>query len=159
LCDHLFLFSHYSKWLLQQKFKVILICYHIKFHLSGWFLTILVNSVESLNLLSKIADWRCLICWDSISRPLTIKKQEIHLFICVTTGHGSNHSTTFHLHGYNFLVLGSESLDHPIDVAEVQLSDSHGLLSRNLVDAPRKDTVVVPSKGYTIIRLFTDNPG
>jgi FtsP/CotA-like multicopper oxidase with cupredoxin domain len=81
------------------------------------------------------------------------------MFIYVTTGHGSNHSITFHLHGYNFLVLGSESLGHPIDVAEVQLSDSRGLLSRNLVDAPRKDTVVVPSKGYTIIRLYTDNPG
>jgi FtsP/CotA-like multicopper oxidase with cupredoxin domain len=81
------------------------------------------------------------------------------MLVCVTTGHGSNQSNTFHLHGYNFLVLGSESLGRPIDVAEIQLNDSHGLLSRNLVDAPRKDTVVVPSKGYTIIRLFTDNPG
>jgi FtsP/CotA-like multicopper oxidase with cupredoxin domain len=83
----------------------------------------------------------------------------MHVFVFVATGHGSNHSTTFHLHGYSFLILGSESLGRPIDVAEVQLSDDHGLLSRNLVDAPRKDTVVVPSKGYTIIRVFTDNPG
>lgn len=83
----------------------------------------------------------------------------MYLFVCVTTGHGSNQSNTFHLHGYSFLVLGSGSLGSPVDVAEIQLSESHGLLSRNLLDAPRKDTVVVPSKGYTIIRLFTDNPG
>lgn len=85
-------------------------------------------------------------------------KASYHIF-CVFIGYGSNHSNTFHLHGYNFLVLGSESLGHPVDVAEIKQIDSHGLLSRNLVDAPRKDTVVVPNKGYTIIRLFTDNPG
>jgi FtsP/CotA-like multicopper oxidase with cupredoxin domain len=90
---------------------------------------------------------------------VTVKRQEMYIFVSVTTGHGSNHSNTFHLHGYNFLVLGSESLGRPINVIEIQVNDSHGLLSRNLVDAARKDTVVVPSKGYTIIRLFTDNPG
>jgi FtsP/CotA-like multicopper oxidase with cupredoxin domain len=88
-----------------------------------------------------------------------LNRQEKYIFVYVAAGHGSNHSNTFHLHGYNFLVLGSESLGRPVDVAEIQLSDTRGLLSRNLVDAPRKDTVVVPNKGYTIIRLFTDNPG
>jgi FtsP/CotA-like multicopper oxidase with cupredoxin domain len=83
----------------------------------------------------------------------------MHVLVCVLTGHGSNNSHTFHLHGYSFLVLGSESLGHPIDVAELKEADSRGLLSRNLVNAPRKDTVVVPNKGYTIVRLFTDNPG
>ncbi|PNF33769.1 hypothetical protein B7P43_G10230 [Cryptotermes secundus] len=94
-------------------------------------------------------------CLHVIHTPLNVTLD----IVLVNEGHGSNHSSTFHLHGYNFLVLGSESLGRPIDVAEIQLSDSHGLLSRNLVDAPRKDTVVVPSKGYAIIRLFTDNPG
>jgi FtsP/CotA-like multicopper oxidase with cupredoxin domain len=83
----------------------------------------------------------------------------LHIHVYVIAGHGSNHSSTFHLHGYNFLVLGSESLGRPVDVAEVKLNDSLDLLSRNLMDAPRKDTVVVPNKGYTIIRVFTDNPG
>jgi FtsP/CotA-like multicopper oxidase with cupredoxin domain len=81
------------------------------------------------------------------------------MHVYVIAGHSSNHTNTFHLHGYNFLVLSSKSLDRPVDVAEVKLNDSLGLLSRNLKDAPRKDTVVVPNKGYTIIRLFTDNPG
>jgi len=83
----------------------------------------------------------------------------LHKHVYVVTGYGSNHSNTFHLHGYSFLVLGSESLGRPVDVAEVKLNDSRGMLPRNLVGAPRKDTVVVPNKGYTIIRLFTDNPG
>lgn len=94
------------------------------------------------------------------SRPSTVKRTNGQcICLCVVTGHGSNHSSTFHLHGYSFLVLGSESLGHSVDVTEIKQRDSHSLLSRNLVDAPRKDTVVVPNKGYAIIRLFTDNPG
>ncbi|GFG33395.1 hypothetical protein Cfor_01830 [Coptotermes formosanus] len=94
-------------------------------------------------------------CLHVIHTPLNITLD----VVLVDEGHGSNHSNIFHLHGYNFLVLGSESLGRPVDVAELKLNDSLDLLSRNLKDAPRKDTVVVPNKGYTIIRLFTDNPG
>jgi L-ascorbate oxidase len=37
--------------------------------------------------------------------------------------------------------------------------DQTGLLKRNLLKAPLKDTVTVPVGGYTIIRFRANNPG
>lgn len=37
--------------------------------------------------------------------------------------------------------------------------DRYGKLQRDSVNPPRKDSFVVPNKGYIILRLFTDNPG
>ena len=63
------------------------------------------------------------------------------------------------MHGYNFHVLGSKSLGYPLDLSEIKDLDNHGKLSRNLEDPPRRDTVVIPNKGYAILRLITSNPG
>jgi len=37
--------------------------------------------------------------------------------------------------------------------------DEQGKLKRNLINPPLKDTVQIPSGGYTIFRFFADNPG
>ena len=37
--------------------------------------------------------------------------------------------------------------------------DLRGDISRNLRQPPKKDTVMVPDAGYTIIRFKADNPG
>jgi hypothetical protein len=37
--------------------------------------------------------------------------------------------------------------------------DENGLIRRNLVDAPKKDTVPIPDGGYTITRFMATNPG
>ncbi len=37
--------------------------------------------------------------------------------------------------------------------------DDQDLLQRNLDHPPLKDTVQIPSGGYTIIRFFANNPG
>jgi FtsP/CotA-like multicopper oxidase with cupredoxin domain len=37
--------------------------------------------------------------------------------------------------------------------------DGRGQISRNLVDPPLKDTVVVPDAGFTVLRFLADNPG
>ena len=34
-----------------------------------------------------------------------------------------------------------------------------GKISKNLVDPPLKDTVVVPDSGFTVIRFLANNPG
>lgn len=39
------------------------------------------------------------------------------------------------------------------------LLDRNKQLNRNYLNPPRKDSFVVPNKGYLILRLFTDNLG
>ncbi|CAO2204118.1 unnamed protein product [Urochloa humidicola] len=59
-------------------------------------------------------------------------------------------SHPFHLHGYNFFVVGSGAGN--FDPAR----DPAGY---NLVDPPERNTVGVPAGGWTAIRFRADNPG
>ncbi|KAH9620697.1 hypothetical protein KSS87_004080, partial [Heliosperma pusillum] len=59
-------------------------------------------------------------------------------------------SHPFHLHGYNFFVVGTGvgNFDPSKDPAKY-----------NLVDPPERNTVGVPTGGWTAIRFRADNPG
>lgn len=59
-------------------------------------------------------------------------------------------SHPFHLHGYNFFVVGTGvgNFDPEKDPAGF-----------NLVDPPERNTVGVPTGGWTAIRFRADNPG
>ncbi|KAE8690631.1 Laccase-16 [Hibiscus syriacus] len=59
-------------------------------------------------------------------------------------------SHPFHLHGYNFFVVGTGigNFDPANDPAKY-----------NLIDPPERNTVGVPTGGWTAIRLRADNPG
>lgn len=59
-------------------------------------------------------------------------------------------SHPFHLHGFNFFVVGSGigNFDPAKDPAKF-----------NLVDPPERNTVGVPTGGWTAIRFRADNPG
>ncbi|KAH7675076.1 Laccase protein [Dioscorea alata] len=59
-------------------------------------------------------------------------------------------SHPFHLHGYNFFVVGTGigNFDPAKDPAKY-----------NLVDPPERNTVGVPTGGWTAIRFRADNPG
>lgn len=46
-----------------------------------------------------------------------------------------------------------------VSVNEIRALDENGLIQRNLIDAPIKDTVAVPDGGYTVIRFMATNPG
>ena len=37
--------------------------------------------------------------------------------------------------------------------------DARGEIKRNLVNPPIKDVVVVPTRGFTVVRFLADNPG
>ncbi|KAI8015874.1 Laccase-11 [Camellia lanceoleosa] len=62
----------------------------------------------------------------------------------------SAESHPFHLHGFNFLAVGSGigNFDPKKDPAKF-----------NLVDPPERNTVGVPTGGWTAIRFRADNPG
>ncbi|KAL1812538.1 hypothetical protein ACET3Z_022603 [Daucus carota] len=59
-------------------------------------------------------------------------------------------SHPFHLHGYNFFVVGTGigNFDHNKDPAKY-----------NLIDPPERNTVGVPTGGWTAIRFTANNPG
>lgn len=65
----------------------------------------------------------------------------------------------FHLHGSSFRVVGMERISTQVSIDQIKTMEKNGLLRRNLVDAPIKDTVAVPDGGYTIIRFMAVNPG
>lgn len=55
-----------------------------------------------------------------------------------------------HLHGYDFYILatGSGNFNETTDTAKF-----------NLIDPPRRNTVVVPGGGWSVIRFLANNPG
>ena len=46
-----------------------------------------------------------------------------------------------------------------VTVEQIRHMDENGLIERNFIDAPAKDTVPVPDGGYTIVRFLATNPG
>lgn len=64
-----------------------------------------------------------------------------------------------HMHGYKFRVVAMEKVGENVTVEQVKTMEAEGTITRNLLDAPLKDTVTVPDGGYTIMRLEANNPG
>lgn len=79
--------------------------------------------------------------------------------VLINEGFGGDESHTFHLHGYNASIIGQESFERPITKDEIISLDRDKKIHRNLVNPVRKDTFVVPNKGYIILRFYTDNLG
>ena len=52
-----------------------------------------------------------------------------------------------------------EKLEQPISIDLVKKLDREGKIKRKLDHAPLKDTVKVPTNGYTIVRFYANNPG
>lgn len=67
----------------------------------------------------------------------------------------------FHLHGYQMFVTGMGSFaDKPMSVQLAKNMSQAGTLPRLAMKRfPLKDTISVPSKGWTIFRFKADNPG
>lgn len=50
-------------------------------------------------------------------------------------------------------------LGESVLIEDIKDLDNQGKLKRNLISPPFKDTVQIPSGGYTIIRFKAQNPG
>lgn len=64
-----------------------------------------------------------------------------------------------HLHGHAFRVVSMRKMGANVTLDAVKEWDASGNMTRNLLDAPIKDTVTVPDGGYTTIRFNASNPG
>ncbi|KAL0272319.1 UNVERIFIED_CONTAM: hypothetical protein PYX00_005343 [Menopon gallinae] len=76
--------------------------------------------------------------------------------VLIDEGRNGNTDQVLHLHGYSFHLLAMSSFEEPVTADKIKsLID----LNLNLVKPIEKDTIVVPRKGYSVLRLKTDNPG
>ncbi|XP_072166693.1 uncharacterized protein [Diadema setosum] len=113
----------------------------------------LCESSDVLNMTERCTEEFC-ECIHVISVQLD---QTVEL-VLVDEGSGVRHP--FHLHGHSFHVVGQDVFNASrISLEEVMELDKAGEIPRNLDLAPIKDTVIVPSGGYTIIQFVADNPG
>ncbi|XP_062597128.1 uncharacterized protein LOC134258593 isoform X2 [Saccostrea cucullata] len=122
----------------------------------------------------------------SCTNTIDLKHNDTIQFVFVNMGKGKGWSHPIHMHGYTFYVLKmgygnyntstgefvSQNADIDCQGGTTQdesfcnnatWSDPswrHGnILGLNLVDPPRKDTVIVPSGGYAVVRIKAGNPG
>ncbi|XP_041470356.1 laccase-like [Lytechinus variegatus] len=65
----------------------------------------------------------------------------------------------FHLHGHPFRILAQGISVNGTTKEDVIQLDKNGGIVRNYDHAPGKDTVVIPSGGYTVIDFVANNPG
>lgn len=83
--------------------------------------------------------------------------------VLIDEGQYGDENHPIHMHGEYFWVLAQ---DRPNDVddafitrSQVMEMDEQGLIERNLVDPPYKDTVTIPDGGYSVVRFTANNPG
>ncbi|XP_071645358.1 uncharacterized protein [Temnothorax longispinosus] len=117
----------------------------------------LEKSVCSLDKLSSECADTPLFC--ECLQLLQVPPRKTIEIILINKGFGGNASYTFHLHGYNASIIGRENFEQPLTKDEIISLDLNGKIRRNLVNPVRKDTFVVPNKGYIILRFYTDNLG
>nr|KAG5686608.1 hypothetical protein BaRGS_006282 [Batillaria attramentaria] len=119
----------------------------------------------------------------------TLTRDRVHQFVLLDMGDGSGFSHPIHMHGYSFYVVkvgyptysqsnGSFSADNPdIDCRgpadrtktfcntatwknETWRAENGGVVPGLNLDNPiRKDTIIVPTGGYVVVRIKADNPG
>lgn len=86
----------------------------------------------------------------------------VELYILDLTPEVNTLNHPFHLHGYQMYVMEmGQNLSEPITVKRAQSIARAQSLRRTVVtnNPPSKDTVSIPSKGYTRLRFRADNPG
>ena len=79
--------------------------------------------------------------------------------VVIVDGGSQQENHPIHLHGQSFAVLGIDKLGESVLIDDIKEMDKLGQLKRNLKNPVLKDTVTVPSGGYTIFRFHAQNPG
>ncbi|XP_062546347.1 uncharacterized protein LOC134212466 [Armigeres subalbatus] len=101
---------------------------------------------------------RC-TCIHRLKIPL---KALVELYILDLTREINDINHPFHLHGYQMYVMEmGQNRSTPITMERAQQIARKQSLQRTRVTTmpPKKDTVSIPSKGYTRVRFLADNPG
>ncbi|KAK7104783.1 uncharacterized protein [Littorina saxatilis] len=121
------------------------------------------------------------------AHKVKLERGKIHQIILVNMGQGQNFSHPIHIHGYSFYVVKMGFPDY-LDTGKIRRAnvdircpdnpdpdinycnkatwandswnqDPNIIPGLTLNHAIRKDTIILPSGGYVIVRLKADNPG
>ncbi|RDW85906.1 multicopper oxidase-1 [Coleophoma crateriformis] len=84
--------------------------------------------------------------WGAVQEVYELPDANTWVYWAIQTTNTQPHP--MHLHGHDFWVIGQGSGTY--DAATTNLT---------LVNAPRRDTVMLPGAGYVVIAFYTDNPG
>lgn len=68
-------------------------------------------------------------------------------------------SHPFHMHGYKLFVMGMGQHPDKSPMTCAHAQDKAGTMPRLSKNKPLKDTISIPSKGFTVFRFKADNPG
>lgn len=85
--------------------------------------------------------------WTNAQEVIQLPEADEWVYLVVNSPFVTDHP--MHLHGHDFWVLGT-------GFGEFDESQAGNL---TLVNAPRRDSVMLPSAGYLVIAFKTDNPG
>ncbi|KOB79192.1 Laccase-25 [Operophtera brumata] len=87
--------------------------------------------------------------------PILLKPEEVVADKVCNVGFGSNDSYTFHMHGLGMQIIATGQRHDGLPLSKNQFLrlDQEIKIARNTLNPPTKDTVTVPNKGYTIVRL------
>ncbi|XP_060526823.1 uncharacterized protein LOC132702294 isoform X2 [Cylas formicarius] len=106
-----------------------------------------------------VKDQNCTTEYCECSHGYEIPLNSVVELVLIDEGFAYDANHPLHLHGYAFRVVAMERMGMNVTVDDVKKRDEAGLIKRNLLDAPLKDTVTVPDGGYTIVRFEANNPG
>lgn len=81
------------------------------------------------------------------------------LWVDIVLNNLDEESHPFHLHGYDYWVLSTYSSSYNWGSYNPFEDDEPPGGLYNLVDPVKKDTVLVPRRGYAVLRFKADNPG
>ncbi|XP_058802841.1 uncharacterized protein LOC131670882 [Phymastichus coffea] len=101
----------------------------------------------------------CTVDYCACTHVINLKLNEVVELVMIDQGLAARIDHPMHLHGHFFRVVASVSLNETMTVAQFKRLDKQGKIQRNLNHAPIKDTMKVPSGGYSIVRFLANNPG
>ncbi|CAG9114637.1 unnamed protein product [Plutella xylostella] len=92
---------------------------------------------------------------------LNAERNDVIELALVNEGFGSNDTYTFHMHGSSVQIVATwqNPARTPLSKADfLKLTNENNVVSKS-ANPPLKDTIVVPNKGFTIIRMRLSQPG
>lgn len=99
--------------------------------------------------------------WDSNQLVPYIPILSSPIWVDIIINNLDDGSHPFHLHGYSFYVLASYRSEHGWGSYSPYAEKGNAALKPqlNLKNPIKKDTVMVPRRGYVVLRFLADNPG